>query len=372
MPCAQYRIYFNGTAATADQLSRFEDITIDQRMDQACEARFEVPVCTTGKGMWDGETEAFLQGMSRIRLELQSMGSDWIPLIDGPIVNVEASMYSEPGQSKLTLVVTDDSFFLHRDETVTSFEGADDEIARQIFNQVPQIADTDVDTTPSPSKPGFTTTVLRGTQMECLRQLARRQRMHVYVACGDKPGRSIGCFKLDPNSTKDYGLAPLVLLGDGRNVFSFESTQTAGQIAIFQTGQVNLGDRSSDTRTSNLSDLDLQGTQLPEGQTIRRLLAPGQSDALTLARAVQGAMERAAYALRASGEVMKDTYGSVLQPYQYVEVLGVNGVLSGTWLIEQVTHTLTRNSYGQTFQVVRNAQSAGANSPAPQIPAGIF
>jgi hypothetical protein len=368
MSCTQYRLYLNGIAATADQLSRFEDIIVDQRMDQACEARFDVPVCTTGKGTWDGESEAFLQGMSRIRVELQSMGSDWIPLIDGPIANVEGSMYSEPGQSKLTLVVTDDSFYLHRDETVSIFEGSDDEIARQIFGQVPQISDTDIDSTPAPSKPGFTKAVLRGTQMECLRQLAKRQRMHVYISSGEKPGKSIGCFKLDPDPKKDYGLSPLVLLGSGRNVFSFESTQTAGQVAAFESGQINLGDRSTDRRTSSLSDLKLQGTDMPEGQTIKRLLAPGQSDALTLARGVQGAMEKAAYALRASGEVMKEAYSSVLQPYQFVKVLGVNGTLSGTWLIEQVTHTLTRNSYGQSFQVVRNAQSAGANSPLVQIP----
>jgi len=68
---------------------------------------------------------------------------------------------------------------------------------------------------------------------------------------------------------------------------------------------------------------------------------------------------------------MKETYTSVLQPYQYVSVLGINGSLSGLWLIEQVTHTLTRNSYGQKFRVIRNAESAGTNSPPPQVPAEV-
>ena len=50
MSYAQYRLYLNGAAATADQLSRFEDITIEQEMDMACQGRFQVPVCVLRTG----------------------------------------------------------------------------------------------------------------------------------------------------------------------------------------------------------------------------------------------------------------------------------------------------------------------------------
>lgn len=372
MNFAQYRLYLNGTAATRDQLARFEDITIEQEMDKACYGRFQVPVCVCANGVWSGETDAFLQGMSRIRLELQIESGDWVPLIDGPIVNVEGAQLSEPGQSTLTLVVSDDSFYLHRDETVTSFEGSDDEAASQIFDQAPQIASMEIDAADAPSNPGFTKTVLRGTQMEFLQRLAKRQHMHAYVTAGSSPGQSVGHFKKDPDPKKDYGLAPMVLLGTDVNIFSFHSTSKAGQAATFTSGRVNLKDRSTDTQTSNLSDVSLAGSSLPPGPTIKRLLRPGQEDALTLARAVQGASERSAYALRAKGEVMKGVYTSVLQPYQYVQVRGANGTLSGTWLLRQVTHTITRNSYGQSFQVTRNAVSSGTNSALPGIPSPVF
>jgi hypothetical protein len=181
MGCAQYRLYLNDAPATANQLARFEDITIEQEMDKATQGRFQVPLCV-----------AFLQGMTRVRLEVQMQNADWIPLIDGPIITVESAMFNEPGRSMLTLVVSDDSFFLHRDETVASFQGSDDAIAGQIYDQVPEIASVDLDTAPSPSSAGFTTTVLRGTQMEFLKQLAQRQHMHAYVTCGDSPGQSVG------------------------------------------------------------------------------------------------------------------------------------------------------------------------------------
>jgi len=372
MSYARYRLYFDGVSATKDQLARFEDITIEQEMDMACQGRFQVPLCISKTGVWDGETETFLLGLHRIRLEVQIQSAAWIPLIDGPIINVEGGQFNEPGKSMLTLVVSDDSFYLHRDETVKSFQDSDDQVARQIYNEVPQIADTDIDPAQAPSNPAFDKTVLRGTQMELLRQLARRQHMHAYVRCGDSPGASVGCFKADPSPTKDYGLAPMVLLGDAMNIFSFQSQKHAGQAATFRSGWINLKDRSTDNRTSDLGDISLQGTDPTTDSLIRRLLRARQIEAITLARAVQAESERAAYALKATGEVMKGVYNSVLQPYQYVQVLGANGTLSGTWLIKQVTHTLTRNHYGQSFHVIRNAQSAGTNSAPSQTPAEIF
>jgi hypothetical protein len=373
MSCAQYRLYLDGAMATAGQLARFEDITIEQEMDKATEGRFQVPLCTLPNGQWDGESEGFLKGMSRIRIEVQLQTSPWVPLLDGPIVNTEFEMFSEPGRSTLTVVVSDDSFFLHRSESVSQFKGSDDRIASQIYGEVPRIriASTDIDSAPAPSNPGFDGTIQRGTQMELLRQLAKRQGMHAYVGPGSAPGKSVGYFKHDPSPKQDFGLSPMVLMGAGMNIFSFRTDMTVGQMATFKTGQVNLQDRSSDTRTSDLGDVAMLGSNPPPGPVIERLLKTGHVDALTLARAVQAASEKSAYALAAHGEVMKQVYGSVLQPYENVQVVGANGAISGTWLVCQVTHTLTRNDYGQTFHVKRNAQSAGTNAPAPQVPAEV-
>jgi hypothetical protein len=372
MSYARYRLYFDNVAATNDQLARFDDITIEQEMDMACQGRFQVPLCISNTGVWNGEKDGFLLGLHRIRLEVQIQSAGWVPLIDGPIIKVESAHFNEPGKSMLTLVVTDDSFYLHRHETVRSFQNPDHQVARQIYEEVSQIASTDIDVAQSPSNLAFDTTVLRGTQMELLRQLARRQHMHAYVLCGDSPGASVGCFKTDPSPTTDYGLAPMILLGKGQNIFSFNSQKHAGQTATFRSGWVNLKDRSSDNRSSVLSDVSLQGTDPTTDSPVKRLLRARQIDAMTLARAVQAESERAAYALNATGEVMKGVYSSVLQPYKNVQVLGANGTLSGTWLIKQVTHTLTRNHYGQSFQVNRNAQSAGTNNTSEQTPAEVF
>jgi hypothetical protein len=373
MGCSQYRMYLNGAAATTAQLARFEDITVEQEMDMAWEARIQVPLCVDTLGNWSAESDAFLAGMARIRIEASIGSGPWVPLIDGTITNQQNAMMSDPGKSMLTLVVTDDSFYLHRDETVRSYQGVtDDQIATQIFEQVSQLASNDVDSVPAASNPGHDTTVLRGTEAELLQQLAHRQHMHAYVLPGASPGQSVGCFKRDPDPTQDFGLAPLVLTGTGRNLFQFLSDCPAGQTAVFQSTRINLNDRSSDPRTADPTQIPQFGTDPTQGPSVNRLMRPGQADTVDNNQAVQNASQAASFVMKGHGEVMKDTYSSILQPYQNVQVQGVNGRLSGAWLIQQVTHTLTRNSYGQTFKVMRNSQSAGDNSPAPSVPSPVF
>lgn len=373
MACAQFKLFLNDQVATTQQLDSFETITVQQEMDMNWTAHLELPLCTDAQGEWSGEAESWLQPMSRLRLEVSMQGGPYVPLIDGSIVSADYDMHMEPGQSVARLEVQDDGFLLHRDESVKLYAGiTDDQIAEQIYGDNQDIASTDVEPVDAPADLSDNTTLMRGTQMELLQSLARRQhmQMHAYVLPGAQPHTSIGCFKNDPAG--DSGLPPMVLLGTGRNVINIRFSSTASDAAAYRTGTVSLSDASVNSATANLSDITRQGTDPPSGTPVKRMMRPGQSWNVDLTTAVQSASEQAAYALQAEGEVLKDTYCGVLTPYQNVQVLGSNGRLSGRWLIRQVTHTLTRNSYGQTFSLQRNARSAGAGNNSPGIPASVF
>jgi hypothetical protein len=371
MACAQLKLFFNDEVATSQQLDSFETITVQQDMDMNWTAHLEVPLCTNAQGDWTGETESWLQPMSRVRIEVNLQGAGFVPLIDGCIVTVDYDMHMEPGKSVAQVQVQDDGFLLHRDESVKLYPGiTDDQIAEQIYGDSPDIASTDIDSVTAPADLSDNTTVLRGTQMELLQSLARRQEMHAFVRPGTQPHTSIGCFKKDP--TVDSGLPAMVLLGSKRNVLNVRFSSTASVAATYRTSSVSLSDASVNSSTANLSDIDRLGTDPPSGSPVNRLLRPGKSWNVDLSSAVLGASQQAAYALNADGEVLKDTYAGILQPYQNVQVLGSNGRLSGLWLIRQVTHTLTRNSYGQTFSLQRNARSAGTGNSSAIQPPSVF
>ena len=368
MACALYRLFLNDQPATTDQLNGFETLTVHQEMDHNWIAQLEFPLCTNAQGDWTGESEDWLQPMARVRIEVSLQGNPFVPLIDGSIVTADYDMHMEPGQSILRVEVQDDGFLLHRDETIKLYPGLkDDAIAEQIYDDALDIDSTDIDEVAAPGDLSDHVTVLRGTQMELLQQLARRQEMHAYVLPGPDPHTSIGCFKYDPD--EDSGLPPMVLLGNKRNLLNIRFSSTSALPAVYTTATISLSDKSQNWRTANLDDIQRLGPDAPSGTPVHRFLRPGKSWNVDLNNAVLGASEQAAYALNAEGEVLKDTYPAVLSPYQNVQVNGSNGRLSGLWLIRQVTHTLTRNSYGQTFSLQRNARSAGmGNVPAPAPP----
>jgi hypothetical protein len=375
MACAQYRFYLGDQNASSQQIATFETITVHQEVDNGWTATVEIPLCTDSHGNWTGETESYLQPLNRVRVEVSLQGGPYVPLIDGPIVAVNHDLHMEPGQSMATVEVQDDGFLLHRDETVKLYPGmTDGDIAQRIFNDNSDITvSNQVDPVPSTNNLSSVTTVLRGTPMELLQQLARRQydTWHAFILPGPQAHSSIGCFKLD-DPTVDSGLPQMILTGNKRNLLNIKFTSNNSIPANFRSGGVSLNDGSVNNSTASLSNVDRMGTNPTGGTAVNRMLRPGQTRNVNLQDAVQAATDQAAFSLTAEGEVLKDTYSAVLQPYQNVQVLGVNGQLSGLWQIRQVTHTLTRNSYGQTFSLRRNGQSAGSGSSSTTPPVPVF
>jgi len=66
---------------------------------------------------------------------------------------------------------------------------------------------------------------------------------------------------------------------------------------------------------------------------------------------------RDSFSFRANGSLTGDCYGAALRPYRVVTARGVDGPLAGTYLITRVAHRLTRSTYTQTFELIRNATS---------------
>ena len=362
MPDIQYRLYFNNNPATREQLDRVEEITVEQEVDMAWEARIHIPMCVDEKGKWSKEDEEFMKSFSRVRVEIKVGENPYVPLIDGPIVGYESQRSSEPGQSSITLRIQDDSVYLNREDIVFRFENlSDHEIVNQIFGEIEQIASTDVEDTPAPPGRLPAVVVQRGSNIQLLRFLAGRQRMHAYVLPGESPGQSIGCFKSFP--TQIDGLPPLVLLGAERNMESFNPTNDAQRPARVRASTLSITDKGITTRTSSFSDLDILGGEQGfenESDTATRILPPYQGEAVDLDRAVSGEALTSSYSYEATGSVLTNCYKASLQPYRLVAVKGANDRSSGNYIITKVTHTLSRSVYSQSFSMRRNARSEGA------------
>ncbi len=371
----QFRLYLDNDQASQEILDRIEEIVVEQEVDMAWEARIQMPIALDEEGNWEGEDDDFMQPFSRVRIEVRVGDGDFTPLIDGPLVGFNNNKTSEPGQSTMTLTVRDDSILLNREDRITRFEDIQDhEIAEQIFREFGDvITDVDVERTPSTGNSLASDVFQRGTAMQLLRQLARRQGMHAYVLPGDGPGRSIGVFR--SFTTRSDGLPSLVLLGAERNIEDFSVRQDMQRPAVVQAATIRISDREIVTSSSSYHDLDLMGDpSIDQGGDLSTIiLPPFQGESVDLDQATRGRASRYGYSFEASGSVREFGYPGILQPYRVVAVEGGNSQYSGDYLITQVTHTITRSSYTQNFTMRRNASSGRHGSAsAGSSSRGIF
>jgi hypothetical protein len=371
MPSTQYRIFFNNTPATREQLDRIDEITVEQEMDMAWEARLQVPIFTDNKGRWSQQDAAVLREFSRVRIEIQLGTQAFVPLIDGPIVGVENQMNSQPGQSLKMVHVQDDSVYLNREDQIIRHEKLlDHKIAEQLLRSIEQIKGVQIDPTPSPTSSLTPVVMQRGTPMQLLRSLARRHPdFHVYVLPGIELGNSIGCFKQFPEQPD--GLPDLLLLGGDRNIDTFTPQYDAQRPTRTRTAVLSLTDRTmakSEANPDNSPSLGQHSAVPRNTSPATQLLPPYCGDCVDISQATQASATQSSFAYGATGQVLGECYTGVLRPYRVITVRSSDELLSGNYQITHVTHSLTRSNYAQNFTLRRNARS---EPPVPNNNTGL-
>jgi len=372
MPTAQYRLYFDNAPVEQAQIDKFTEIRVDQAIGLAAEAELNLPVSTDDTGAWSGQDEDFSAPFHRIRVEVQLDGGDFVPLIDGPVVAQRFALKAEPDDSHVTLVVHDDSVLLNRDEKVVVFEDkAASEIAESLISEYGLTAQ--VDDTPPEGGALTRYVVQRGTNMQLLRQLARRNGMWAYVKPGPEPGQSIGVFTRPSFDPSD--LPELLLLGPDRNIDTFSVEFDALRPLKAQAGSIAIADKSdltSDVESADLAPLGDEAVHDVLDPTGTALLARTREEQADIDAAVRAAVNLSAFAYGAQGEITNDLYGGIILPYQVVSIAGIGGRLSGNYVVSRVSHKLTDSSYSQQFSLIRNARSAGGSGGLPSIPRGLI
>ena len=55
MATIEYKVFFDNASAAQDKLDKIEEITVEQEVGMAWEARLLIPVCVNDDGKWEGE-----------------------------------------------------------------------------------------------------------------------------------------------------------------------------------------------------------------------------------------------------------------------------------------------------------------------------
>jgi hypothetical protein len=351
----RFRVWYGDRAASEEELARIEEIEVTQEMDACWEAHLRVVLCLDANGAWLHWPGDSSEPFSRVRVEIDIGTGRFVPLIDGPLVSIDASLDSQPGRSTATIVVRDDSAFLDRDEeTEPPFERrSDSAIAEELFGRFEQIATTRIEGTDA--TPEMTTR--RGTVLQFLRELASASDRHVYVLPGEDKGASIGCFLPDPDGPA--GLPPLVLIGDGRNLSNASVTQDPDGGERTQAQVLRVDDQGVTTFETSAEDLGLMRNlpARPADLTPRRLMHPSDNVREDPEAAAKARARRNNYVFELTGHVIPSCYAGVLTPYQKVRIDAGATPYSGDYLITRVVHRVTPSVYTQELEAKTDSVS---------------
>lgn len=354
MAGASFRMFFGSTAATVEQLRRVEEITVEQEIDMAWEARVRLSLCLGADGKWIDPPSVLTSPYQRMRIETKLKNGNFTPLIDGTVVGFDTSLSANPGTSTVEIVVRDDTVLMNREEAYEVFHNRDDrELAQEIFGRFPFIGSTQLGVT------GVTgpNAVRRGTPIQFLRELGRVHNFKAYVLPGDDPGSSTGVF--DKLPTRADGLPPLVLMGSKRSMQSAtfredsnDAENTVGRSLTISNQQIVSAQRS-------FQDQELMGEvpALAQDAGAVRTLPPQNNTNDTPDAATDGQANRSSYSYTMTGALLPGCYDAVLRPYRVVNVKAGDIPESGAWLLHKVTHKITPSVYTQDIQAKRNARS---------------
>jgi phage protein D len=364
VPVAKYRLYVDNEPASVDQLAVVTSIKVEQAIGMAAAAEFTVNLATDDTGAWKGFDDAFAKPFARLRVEVKLDDGDYVALIDGPVVGERFELDAAPDASRLVIVVHDDSVLLDREEKVVVFKNkALDGLVGDLIEE-PGLSSRISAQLPDAGSALDRWIVQRGTNMQLLRQLARRFGMFVYVEPGATPGKSVGVFEAP--EAHDDSLPDLLLLGEERNIGTFSAEFDALRPLAPKAGAVQAIDKKQISGSADSADEPALGEEAAHTLVTPpvTLLAHTREEQSDVDAATAGVANMSAWAYSARGEVDNDLYPAVLRPYRKLHVRGVGPQLSGDYMVARVRHQIDDGGYRQRFSLSRNARSADSSASA--------
>jgi hypothetical protein len=186
-------------------------------------------------------------------------------------------------------------------------------------------------------------------------------------------------------ATKRGDLPVLVLAGADRNVESFQARNDASRATRYQGRQLDIDavdpgrmvsskwtlddqPKSSDDPPRTGAPVALLGN-LPAIDSLDSLgyemLPPEVSAFRNVSALVERWQQRSSYTITATGSVRYGCYSGVLRAYDVVGASGVPEKLCTSFVVREVTHTLTRSEYRQDFTLMTNATARVQKGSGP-------
>ena len=357
MSAITYMLDIDDVPASPELLAALQQIEVEDHADMADMLRMRIAIgVREGCGSWNVLDEDQFNRLTNIKIIVTVGSGPSEMLINAYVIETNANISNQPGQSILNVVAMDPTVLMNLEEKVRPWPNmADSDIATALFGEYnfsPIVDQT------QPTRQEVDGTVMqRGTDIQFLRYLADRNGYEVYVEVNPLTGITEGHFhkpKLEQHSQNVLSIN----MGEATNVNSFNPRFDMLRPTKAQTTGLDIESQSDQqAKVEEMALTTLGHGPALNGDRPRRVLLShtGLAEAGELQTCAQGVVDRSAWAISAEGELNTVAYGGILRAKRPVNVRGAGKQFSGTYYVETVHHSFSGDSYTQRFSLRRNA-----------------
>jgi phage protein D len=390
-----YQILLNGQPADASLYTLISSLEVEESLDMPGAVQLSLPIARTGEGDLAYVSDGRFAPLANLAV-VATPGSAGAGGVIGGAVGAVASAFGgdagkgpaaqcifdgfvlshklhlETGITNSTLVMwgQDASWLMNLEEKVKEWvDVTDADVAGAIFGDygITPADDNSADDSPSHTEAGHSL-MQRGSDIQFLRSLARRNGKFCRVTCADKPGARIGYFakpKLDGdpavtltlNDPENWTVTSLDIEWDATRPTSVVARQ-----ALFTDDDPDgVSADSSDTGLPSLGERSLADFT---GKPMTVLLAAPVDDGGELTLRARSLLRESTWFLRCEGEADVERLGTVLRAGMVVTLVGLGALHTGRYLVWSVRHTIGQDSHTMKFVLVRNAVGAAGGGAA--------
>jgi phage protein D len=370
LPAVTFTLTIDGAPASQDLLQAIQQIEVEDNATMADMLRLRVVIgIKDGCSGWSFVDDSLFGRLTSIRLSVAVGSARAETLLNAYVIETSASFANQPGSSILNVVAMDPTVLMNLQEKVKAWPNmADSDVASAIFTSPDYKFTPVVDLTKWKRQENEQTLIQRGTDIQLLQQLARRNGFECYVETNGRTGAIEGHFHAPRLDQSPQGVLS-VNMRDATNVNSFNPRYDMLRPSTAQATNLDVESRSgqqaqvADPRLATLGKETALAARQP-----RRVLPSGTGLARTgeLQTYAQALVDQSALAITAEGELNTVAYGGILRAKRPVLVRGAGQQFSGVYYVDRVNHVLTADSYKQSFSLRRNASGrSGRQSFVP-------
>ncbi len=344
-----------------------QQLEVEESSDQPGALVLRLPASRTSDGDLQFVGDGTFEPRTNITVTVtpSSPGSPAQCIFDGYVLSWRLHLDRASTSSTIDVWAQDASWLMNIDDHVVEWSGqTDGQVANAIFasNGFTPAGGNTANDSPIHTPDGHTL-YQRATDLQFLRGLARRGGKLCRVACTDTPGARTGYFVTPAVDGQPVTTISLVD-PDAWTVETLDFDWDVIRPTDVDASQVDLT-QSSDTGTdvttdtSGLKPLDQRDYPSYLGRS-STLLLTAPADLPELGQRTAAVLTESGFFSRCTGEADAERIGTILRVGDVVTIEGAGSIQSGNWLVWNVRHTFSLDSWKMGFTLVRNAMGPPA------------